>query len=355
MRRTLGPILILSFILIEGSCVKRANSDGARARLATFPEMFAKATLQEKSSAQLPVLSLIRSTGKANLTEFVLPVAISYSSAGDLYISDNNGQTIHRWASNRYGADVFLAKNAAGLLEFPNDVQSVGDRVYISDNAGIKIFSVDGRFERLIRTYYAIFSFVITTRNTILINPIIRNADSQDPLIVELDADGKRIRGFGSRQDEVRQNGFNNRAFLAVAGSKLFVAFKYRQTIEVYDIDSGRLQNVINIEHPVLQNLRDSNVAQSSSIVSERLVSPRYVAGVRAVRNKIFVCLHLPNPEILEFDQNGRAVAHFRVPAETPAIDIFGFDARDATHNISIAIGVLEPDWNSTVYEVKVY
>lgn len=342
-------ILVLSLIFL-GSCADRGNAVTSKL-LARFPEMQTKEKLQAASSDQLELLPILRSTGKTSVTAFVLPTSIGYSSAGDLFISDNNGQTIHRWAVNTDRPTVFLANNAIGLLEFPNGIQSVGGQVFVADNAGIKVFSAEGQLERLIRTYFTVFSFVVTPRNTIFINPIIRNAGAQDPLIIELDNQGRRIRGFGLRRN-TNNNMFDDRAFLTLGQGKLFVGFKYSRTVEVYDVDSGRLIDSINIDHEVLNQLPHLNVRSATSGAEEKLAQLRYIAGVKSVQDKLFVCLHLPQPEILEFDQNGRAVAHFRVPVRTPAIDIFGFEARDTGKHKRMAIGIVEPDWSSNIYEV---
>lgn len=352
MRHKLISTLSLCSILTIGGCASNRVPGGESKLLAGFPEMLAKQTLQSESSVKLPVLSVIRSTGRANRTEFVLPTGLGYSPTGDLFISDNNGQTIHQWSTNSDQATVFLSKKAVGLLEFPNAIQHDNDRVFVADNAGIKVFSAKGELENLIRTYLTVFSFVITPKGTILLNPIIRGATAEDPLIVELDAQGKRIRGFGLRH-AANNNMFEDRGFLALGENKLFVGFKYRRTVEVYDIESGSLINTINIEHPVLNRMSSVDVRPSGSGVEENLTQPRYVAGIKLVHDKLFVCLHLPQPEILEFSHDGQPLAHFRVPVNAAGIDIFGFEARDDGGHTRLAIGVLEPGWSSTIYEVK--
>lgn len=347
--RYVNSIMLLGLGLLLANCAFRQTP--SQTLLAGFPEMRAKESLQAANSPRSPFLAASRSTGKG--TDFVLPSGVSYATTGDLYVSDNNGQTIHRWTVGNDQENVFLAKNAVGKLEFPNTIQWTNKHVFVADNDGLKVFSVEGTFERLIRTYFTIFSFVVTERSTILINPLIRKADANDPLIIELDNEGKRIRGFGLRHNEANKNGVDDRAFLTVANGLLFAAFKYRQSIEVYGIASGDLVRTISINHDALNHLPDL-LAQSSIPTDNRNLSPRYIAGVRAIQDQVFVCLHLPQPEILVFDEQGRILKQFRVSITTPAIDIFGFDARASGKNIELAIGVLDPNWNSTVYEFTV-
>ena len=351
MRRITSFVMLMSLMLLGQSCARIISSESTR--LNGFPEMEVKETLQAADSSQLQRVAANRTTGKSNLKQFVLPAGMSYSTAGDVYISDNNGQTIHRWAAAQDRTNVFLAKNAVGKLEFPNAIKWTDSRIFVADNDGIKVFSADGQLERLIRTYFTIFSFVLTPRSTILINAIIRKTDAEDPLIIELDSNGKRLRGFGLRHNDAGKNGLEDRAFLAVDNGLLFAAFKYRQSVEVYDIDSGRLVRTINIKHAVLNQLPDLLLKRSSATDPSKTSNPRYIAGVQAVGDRVFVCLHLPQPEILVFDREGQPLSDFRVSTESPAIDIFGFDARAIGPNIKLAVGVLDPEWRSTVYEVN--
>ena len=355
MCRQVKYIGILALVLIAGSCAKLGGPAGSERLLASFPEMESKQKLQIETSSQPSLLRATRSIGKGSLAEFVLPAAISYSDRGDLYISDNNGQTIHRWPSDSNKAQVFLAQNAVGRVNFPNAIQYVHNEIFVADNDGIKVFSAEGQFERLIRTYLATFSFIVTEKNTILLNALVRNADSQDPLIVELDSDGRRIRGFGLRKNTPNHNGVEDQAFLATAKDLLFVAFKYRKSVEVYEVDSGKLIRTFEIDHPVFSHLAQDidGSGPDATRRAEGISSPRYVAGVKAIRDRILLCLHLPLPEILELDQNGRRLGYFRVLASSPAIDIFGFDARDTGNNVTISIGLVDPTWSSTIYEVN--
>lgn len=337
----------LALVLLLATCASRQTP--SQTSLAGFPEMRAKESLQA-NSPHLPLLEANRSTGKG--ADFVLPGGMSYSTTGDLYISDNNGQTIHRWPVGNDQVNIFLAKNAVGKLEFPNTIQWNGNHVFVADNDGLKVFSGEGQFEKLIRTYFTIFSFVVTPRSTILVNALIRKADANDPLIVELDSEGKRIRGFGQRHNEANKNGVDDRAFLTVAKNLLFAAFKYRQSIEVYDIDSGDLVRTIPINDAVLNQLPDLLAHSSVPTDNKNPPSPRYIAGVRAIQDQVFVCLHLPRPEILVFDDEGHLLNQFRVSTTAAAVDIFGFDARASGKNIELAVGVLDPNWSSTVYEL---
>lgn len=320
----------------------------------TFPEFAMKQSLQYQATDQSAILSTVRRIKNSDGASFVVPSAIAYSEAGDLYVVDNNGQVIHRWKAGSNQVEVFLTQKA-GAFNFPYAIQYANNKLYVSDNDGIKVFSADGQFEKLIRTYFGIFSFTITARETILVNALVRNADSSDPLIVELDRDGKLIRGFGSRQNVQGQNGLEDRAFLSLSNGQLFVAFKYRPVMEIYDIASGKLNRTIDIIHPVFRGLEKAmhEAEANRRNLPEQALSPKYLAGMRSLRDRVFLCLYLPKPEIWELNEDGQRVRQFEVSSDSAALDIFGFDVRSMGSSVTLSLGLTDLDLSPSVLEVK--
>jgi hypothetical protein len=279
---------------------------------------------------------------------------ITYSDTGDVYVSDNIGHTIHRLPVGSIEIQTILA-NDGHVLRFPNSIHYWADKVVISDNEGIKILSPKGEFERLIRPYLGIFDFVITEHQTFLINTLVRNPESQDPLIVELDNHGRRLKAFGTRLGVPSHNGLEDQAFLALSEGLLFVAFKYRPLVEVYNIDSGKLLTSFEVNHPVFRllsdELRASRVTEAKT--PGRVYLPRYIAGIRSNGKRIFLCLNLPQPEIWEVDTKGKVLAQFKVSDLAPAVDIFGFDVRINDNNVVFSIGVIDTSFAASVSEVS--
>jgi WD40 repeat protein len=287
----------------------------------------------------------------------VFPASLCYSDSGGLYISDNNGHKIEYWPSDSSTAKALPTEAPKGELKFPNTVQWSSDgRILVADNDGIKVFSPEGQFEGLTRSYLGISSFAITDKRTILANTLIRNPADDDPLIVEIEQGGKQVRGFGARRNVAGHNGAEDVAFLTLSKTLLFAAFKYHPTVEIYDIDSGKLVQTLAIDHPVFRALPNELKSEGLSEGQQhgRVFIPRYLAGIRILDNRLFLCLHLPEPEIWELDQKGNRLAEFRISGLPPAVDFFGFDVRRDQGNLLFAVGIIDQGWNATVSEIRI-
>ncbi|MFZ0750740.1 MAG: hypothetical protein WAM70_15360, partial [Pyrinomonadaceae bacterium] len=339
-------LFAFAVLSVTAACAERSKSASTKAK-PHFPELTIKQKLQAESaggSQSLRPSRLLENRGNA---EFALPTALTYANNGDLYILDNNGHAVHRWSGGETKANVFLMQHV-GALNFPYAGQIANQRLYISDNDGIKVFSTKGEFERLIRVYFGVFSFAITDKETFLISPLIRKPEAQSPLIVELDSHGKLIRGFGRRPNT--HESLDAQAFLSVEKNQLFVAFKYRPVVEVYDIASGRLSRTIDVSHSIFPQLAAQMSAGSEG--SERGRLPRYLAGIKVIDGRIFLCLYLPKPEIWEMRDDGQRLRQFQVECPSSALDIFGFDVRARGNSVTIALGLIDPALSPSVAEI---
>jgi hypothetical protein len=348
-------------LLTHGACaLKEEDAVTKTAPTNRFPELRVKQRLQQPANGDekknaLNVAPFRRLNNRQ--AGIVFPASLCYSDSGGLYISDNNGQKIQYWPSDSSTARVLPIDAAQGKLKFPSSIQwSSSDRIFVADNDGIKLFSPEGRLERLIRSYLGIWSFAITDKGTILANPLIRNADNNDPLIVEIEQGGKQMRGFGTRRNVAGHNGMEDIVFLALSKTLIFAAFKHHPTIEIYDIDSGKLVQTLTIDHPVFRTLQSelTNEGISEGQPNGRVFVPRYLAGIRVLDDRIFLCFHLPEPEVWELDQKGNRLAEFRISDLSPAVDVFGFDVRLDKGNLSFAVGTIDERWNATVSETRI-
>lgn len=355
-------ITICFFIaLAYGACAhKREEAVTKTAATNIFPELGVKQRLQQsvktddKTNASTVTPFRMLNNRQAGI---IFPASLCYSDSGGLYISDNNAQKIEYWPSDSSTARALPSEAGNGALKFPNAIQwSSTGRILVADNDGIKMFSPDGRFERLIRSYFGVSSFTITDEGTILANTLIRNPDNDDPLIVEIEPDGKLVRGFGVRRNVAGHNGAEDIVFLTLSRTLMFAAFKHHPTVEIYDIDSGRLVQTLTIDHPVFRDLQKELTSEKPSEGQQhgRVFVPRYLAGIRVVDNRIFLCLHLPEPEIWELDQKGNRLAQFRISGLPPAVDVFGFDVRLETAHLLFAVGIIDQRWNATVSETRI-
>src|SRR5574338_102385 len=349
--------LLTAVIALQCGCLRTGHS--VVKQDATEPsELTVKQHLQQElkqNSAQRVVAIMpYRTVRNGAGGGFVFPASISYSDSGTIYISDNNGHRIHYWPVESPTTSAFLPESGNGKLKFPNSIEYADGKIFISDNDGIKVFSPEGHFQRLIRSYFGIFSFTKTTKETIFANTLIRNAEADDPLIVELDQHGKELRRFGRRQNVAGHNGLEDQAFLTISGSVLFAAFKYRPLVEIFEIESGKMIGSFDIDHPVFRSLPGELERQRvpEKPAEGRLFVPRYLAGIRSSGHRIFLCLALPEPEIWEVDQKGNRVGEIHVSGLPPAVDIFGFDVRSVKDKLIISIGIIDQGWHATVSEL---
>jgi len=349
----LKSLWVLPAALFLAGCSAHQAAVTSEGAVPRFPELELKEKLQRAVPSRAAPLAVGRTVGQGRGAEFVVPAGLAYSDSGDLYVSDNNAHALHLWRGDSTAAGELPAGAAAARLRFPNPVQVGGGKLYVSDNDGIKVLSLDGRFERLLRPYFGVFSFALTDRGTIVASLVIRNAEARDPLVAELDQTGKVIRRFGARRVSAGQDDQGNQAFVSAAGSRLVVAYKHRPVVEVYDLDSGDLINSFEINHPVFETLKNQGgVAAAATTTVGQKFEPRYVAGVKLLGDRIFLCLHLPVPEVWEVNGEGEIVADFLAGGLPKAINIFGFDARLSGGGVEFAIGVVDQSWGASVSEL---
>lgn len=355
MRLVLTGVILFVSVTV-GACARQSNSATRRESEASrFPELAVKQSLQTsaKLSSNLQLRTPNRSISATNGARFVLPVSASFAESNDLYIADNNAHKILRWPADSSNAEVVSTDSEKGELKFPGPINYVQNKLFVSDNDGIKVYSRDGKFERLIRSFIGIFFFTITDKQTILISPLIRNPEPEDPLLVELDLNGKQLRGFGHRTNG--HNGIDDQAYLALSGNSVYVAYKHRPLIEIYSFESGSLVNSFNVNHPVFSTLERElearGVAEEQS--QGRVYIPRYLAGIRVWNNRLFLCLHLPEPEIWEMTEKGDLRQAYRITSLAPAIEIFGFDLHANGENLNFSLGIIDPGWKTTVCQLN--
>ena len=188
---------------------------------------------------------------------FVHPASLVSNDRGEVFISDNNGHNIFYCPPGASATTPLPEQQGPGRLHFPNTIDLREGRIFITDNDGIKVYAQDGSFQRLIRTYYGIFSFVVSEDERIYANTILKDPKDSDPFIVEMDGEGKRVRGFGRRLNLPGHNGAADQVYLATSGSLLAAAFKHRPVLQLFDRRQGALVNEVKIEHQIFDRLAE--------------------------------------------------------------------------------------------------
>jgi hypothetical protein len=164
-----------------------------------------------------------------------------------------------------------------------------------------------------------------------------------------MDSGGKKLRGFGRRLNLPGYTGTADQAYLATSGSLLFAAIKHHPALQMFDRRDGTLVNEVKIDHKIFEGLARELAGTSAGKTS----LPRYVAGVSAVGESVFVLLHLPRIEIVEFDLRGRERARYYCDDLPTITNYFGFDAHSRGDGYVFTIGVMDPQWLPTLVEVR--
>jgi hypothetical protein len=270
--------------------------------------------------------------GKGKL---VYPVSLAVSDTGVAYLSDNNAHVIHSCPPNLDSIVTLPIQEGQGRLVWPNSIETWRDSLLVTDNEGIKFFKPDGAFQRLTRVFYQINYFAMRPDGAIYINPSFSKQKPDNPLIVELDSTGKRVKAFGARLNSPDRIGLSDQTYLSVTDKYIFAAFKHRPAIRVYNTD-GELIREFGIDHPAFDDLaplsRDERFIRPEP---DKFRLPKYISGARVIGDRLLVLLDLPQPEIVEFNFEGQEQNRYRANV-SPAVKTYrGFDIRrtgDAYH-----------------------
>lgn len=258
----------------------------------------------------------------------VYPVSLAVSRAEGIFISDNNAQAIVHSPLNSSVLLTLPTEGGSGRLLWPNSIEAWQHQVAVVDNDGIKFFGPDGSFKRLVRIYYQVNHFTIRQDGGIYVNAFFRNNNPSNPLIVELNKDGKRVRGFGVRQSRPGLLGLGDEAYLCTSGRYLIAVFRHRPTVQIYDFN-GSLVREFDVAHPLFPKLIPlSGDHHFTNPEPGKFRLPVFIAGARVVNQRLIVLLDLPQPEVIEYNLKGREITRYRADMSSPCNAYRGFDVQ---------------------------
>lgn len=226
-------------------------------------------------------------------------------------------------------------------MHFPTTIREWQGKIFVSDEDGIKIFNQEGQLQNLLRSFYGIFNFSVADDGAIYANVSYKTPKDSDPLIVKLNNQGEKTSGFGARQNHLQYKGLDDNAYLFCAQQLLFVAFQHRPLIQIYDLKREQLVREFAVKHPAFGSLDE--LAKDKTFTNpspSKTALPRYIAGVAATSDRVFVLLHLPHVEIIEFDLEGHEKNRFRSAEVSRVLNYFGFDAREVSGNYVFYVGI---------------
>lgn len=284
---------------------------------------------------ELPPTSAIalkqeRSIKKGEGARFIYPSSMVTDNDGNILITDNNGHAIDLYSAKTNETTVLLTPTGDDALHFPLAVRKAQQKIYVIDDDGVKIFKENGQYEKVLRTHFSMWDFVVGKDGSIYANTAFKAPTDSDGLIVKLNPNGERVSSFGRRLKQPQYRGMDDRVSMECSWPLLFVAFKHQPLVAIYDLTSEKLVREFTIQHPVFSRLKALSKDESFTNPSlSRVALPRYVAGITVVDDRIFVLLHLPHVEIVEFDFLGNEKSRFRSTEVSNVLDYFGLGVQN--------------------------
>lgn len=287
--------------------------------------------IKEAALKELPPTSAIPlkkelSIKKDEGARFIHPSSMVTDKDGNILIADNMGHAIDLYSAKTNETTVLPTPTGEGALRFPYTVRKAQQKIYVTDDEGIKIFKESGQYEKLLRTHYSMWDFVLGNDGSIYANTAYKGPTESDGLIVKLNPNGERVSSFGRRFNQSQYKGIDDQTFMEGSWPLLFVAFRHRPLVQIYDLTKEKLVREFTIQHPVFSRLEALSKDKSFTNPSpSTVVLPRYIAGIAVADDRIFVLLHLPQVEIVEFDFLGNEKNRFRSSEVSNVLNYFGF------------------------------
>jgi len=321
-------------------CTKSVANNPAAATPSKGDFEIKQAALKEFPPTSAVSLKQEHSIKKGEEGRLIYPSSMVTDKNGNILIADNNGHAIDLYSVKTNEIGVLPTPTGEGALRFPFRVRKAQQKIYVVDDQGIKIFKENGQYERLLRTHLSVWDFVLGKDGSIYANTAHKALTESDGLIVKLNTNGERVSSFGRRLSQPQYNGMDDRVFLESSWPLLFVAFKHRPQVAVYDLTTEKLVREFSIQHPVFSRLEALSKDESFTNPSASTVMlPRYVAGITAVDDRIFVLLHLPQVEIVEFDFLGNEKNRFRSSEVSNVLNYFGLGIQNKRGVLKFYVG----------------
>ncbi|MEQ1603908.1 MAG: hypothetical protein ABL999_03490 [Pyrinomonadaceae bacterium] len=265
------------------------------------------------------------------------PGSFLISADNNLYISDNKNGGLYKISPDFE----VIAELGDNQLLYPTRIREAKDNLFVYDNNGINIFDKDGQLIRTVKSYLKIEDFDLEDEKSFIASLAEPKPDIDPNVVALIDSSGKRVGSMGKTHSfdypEVEE-----RAFVDIQDSEVYVCYKFDPLFEIYDLKSKALLQSFNIGASIFPRLIE--LKQDKKFINPEPGSykiPKFVAGIRVVSKKIFVLLHTPNPQIVEFTQGGTEVGRY-ISSETEVLDYFGFDVRLTRDTKQFFVGTID-------------
>lgn len=265
------------------------------------------------------------------------PASFLVSTDSNLYISDNKYGGLFK-VSPEFESITELGEN---YLLNPTAIREANEKLFLYDNSGINVFQKDGRLIQTVKSYLRIEDFALLDDKAYIASLAEVKTDIDANFVALIDSAGKRLGSMGKAHSfdypEVEE-----RAFIGIQDGQVYIVYKYEPLFEIYDLKSKALLQSIKINASIFPRLLE--LKQDKEFMNPepgRYRIPKFVAGIRIFKDRIFILLHTPNPQIVEFTSDGKEVTRY-LSSETEALDYFGFDIQLTGDKKQFFVGAID-------------
>jgi hypothetical protein len=272
------------------------------------------------------------------------PVSFLISQDDSLYVNDNiNGKLF------RISPDLgTITEFGTTPLSSPTRIREFDTNLFVYDNHGINVINNDGQFVKTIKPFLKIEDFDLLDAESFVVSLAERKIDNGGSYFAMLDSAGKRRDSIGKLHVSDYPD-IENRVFLEARAGKLYVGYKYEPVFEIYDLKDKALLHTFRISSnifPHLLTLKHEKEFANPEPGIFRIA--KFIAGFKVVQDKLYVLLHTPNPEIVEYTLDGKEVQRY-LSKETQALDYFGFDVRLSDDTKQFFVGAIDYSSNPSI------
>lgn len=327
-------LTVISFFVCALSCIPfKANSLKKSESLADIKKKLWQQTPRDQATNLKTVLNF-------NLKKHIpgaRPASFLASNNNNIYINDNTNGKLFTVSPD------FQSINELGTyqLAYPTRIRELNDNLFVYDNKGINLFDKDGQFIKTINPFLKIQDFALISEDVYIASLADLKLDVDPNLIAVLNSNGKRIDSVG-KAHFFDYSKTENKTFLEIQGGKVYVFYIYHPLFEVYDLKDKRLLQSVNINASIFHGLMELRKDKDFTNPEPAILNiSKLIAGVKIFQDKVYVLLHTPNPEIVEFTLDGKEVQRY-LSRETQSLDYFGLDIRLNNDTKQFFVGIID-------------
>jgi len=243
------------------------------------------------------------------------PVRLAIDYGSHIYVLDSGSNCLYKFSSTGNYLQQIGARGAGpGEFLHPSDFSIVRNRLYVSEigNFRIQKLSINGIPERSIRKYLTQYSMTYDEEGLIYIAPLVYGEESRQIAVVN--NNGEIVRSFGKPMVFAKDTVTLNFVYLEKnARNEIFAVYRYFPIIRKYS-QEGELLFEHSLNNAAMRKIAQINMDRNRSSKAE--LKRRYILNVIATRmfkDHLFLFCQSMNPFILEYDDQGKQTAIYRI------------------------------------------